>query len=114
MELKTILKAVSSVTNISEKDILSKSRLKDVVFARHLFIYLSCEKTSNTLKKIGNYINRNHATIIHGNKKILYELQYYPEVYKAIKNVKFKLNGVDNKWINYHTINNNINISHTL
>ena len=114
MELKTILKAVSSVTNIYEKDILRKSRLKDVVFARHLYCYMACLKTSYTLKSIGNYINRNHATVIHGNKKILHELEYYPEVYKAIKNVKFKLSGVDDKWLNYHIINNNINISHTL
>ena len=49
MELKTILKAVSSVTNIYEKDILSKSRLKDVVFARHLYCYMACLKTSYTL-----------------------------------------------------------------
>jgi chromosomal replication initiation ATPase DnaA len=45
MELKRILKAVSEVTLISEEDILSKSRLKETVLARHLYCYFSCEKT---------------------------------------------------------------------
>lgn len=114
MELNEILKAVSEVTNISVQDILSKSRLKETVFARHLYCYFSCEKTRYSLKSIGKLINRDHASVIHGNKRIIYELEYYPEVKHIIKRIDFKLKDIDEKWLNYHTINNNINISHTL
>lgn len=114
MELKRILKAVSEVTLISEQDILTKSRLKEIVFARHLYCYFSCEKTRYSLKSIGKLINRDHASVIHGNKRIIYELEYYPEVKHIIKRINFKLKDIDDKWLNYHTINNNINISHTL
>jgi chromosomal replication initiation ATPase DnaA len=114
MELKRILKAVSEVTLISEEDILSKSRLKETVLARHLYCYFACEKTRYSLKSIGTLINRDHASVIHGNKRILYELEYYPEVKYIIKRIDFKLKDIDDKWLNYHTINNNINISHTL
>ena len=114
MELKRILKAVSEVTLISEDDILTKSRLKEIVFARHLYCYFSCEKTRYSLKSIGKLINRDHASVIHGNKRIIYELEYYPEVKHIIKRINFKLKDIDDNWLNYHTINNNINISHTL
>jgi chromosomal replication initiation ATPase DnaA len=114
MELKRILKAVNEVTLISENDILSKNRLKEIVFARHLYCYFACEKTRYSLKSIGTFINRDHATVIHGNNKILYELEYYPEVRHIVKRIDFKLKNIDEKWLNYHTINNNINISHTL
>jgi chromosomal replication initiator protein len=114
MELKRILKAVNEVTLISENDILSKNRLKEIVFARHLYCYFACEKTRYSLKSIGTFINRDHGTVIHGNKRILYELEYYPEVKHIVKRIDFKLKDIDDKWLNYHTINNNINISHTL
>jgi chromosomal replication initiation ATPase DnaA len=114
MELKRILKAVSEVTLISENDIISKNRLKEIVFARHLYFYFACEKTRHSLKSIGNFINIDHATVIHGNKRILYELEYYPEVKHIVKRIDFKLKDIDDKWLNYHIINNNINISHTL
>jgi chromosomal replication initiation ATPase DnaA len=114
MELKRILKAVSEVTLVSEKDIISKNRLQEMVFARHLYFYFACEKTRHSLKSIGTFINRHHATVIHGNNKILYELEYYPEVRHIVKRIDFKLKDIDDKWLNYHIINNNINISHTL
>jgi chromosomal replication initiation ATPase DnaA len=114
MELERILKAVSEVTEISENDILSRNRLKETVLARHLYCYFACDKTFYSLKKIGMSINRDHASVIHGNKKILYEVEYYPEVAYLIKRINFKLKNIDEKWLNYHTINNNINISHTL
>lgn len=114
MELKRILEAVSEVTLISENDIISKNRLQEMAFARHLYCYFACEKTRNSLKSIGKFINRDHATVIHGNKKILHELEYYPEVKHIVKRIDFKLKNIDEKWLNYHTINNNINISHTL
>jgi chromosomal replication initiation ATPase DnaA len=114
MELKRILKAVSEVTLISENDILSKNRLQEIVFARHLYCYFACKNKMDSLKSIGTLINKDHATVIHGNKRISYELQYYPEVKQIVKRINFKLKNIDDKWLNYHTINNNINISHTL
>lgn len=114
MELQRILKAVSEITEISENDILSRIRLKETVLARHLYCYFSCEKTRYSLKSIGKLINRDHASVIHGNKRIIYELEYYPEVKHLIKRINFKLKNIDEKWLNYHIINNNINISHTL
>jgi chromosomal replication initiation ATPase DnaA len=114
MELERILKAVSEVTEISENDILSRNRLKETVLARHLYCYFACDKTFYSLKKIGMSINRDHASVIHGNKKILYEVEYYPEVAYLIKRINFKLKNIDEKWLKYHAINNNISISHTL
>lgn len=114
MELKTILKAVSEVTNISEEDIISKSRLKEHVTARHLYCYFALKKTNKTLSVVGKFINRNHASIIHGSNKVKNELNNYPDVEENVIMVNSKLFKIDYKWLKYHTINNNINISHVL
>ena len=114
MELNRILKAVSEATNISEEQIISKCRLKEVALARHLYFYTACKETSKSLNIIGKFVNRNHATVIYGNNKITYELEYYPEISKYVKSINCVLRNIDIKWLNYHTINNNINISHVL
>jgi chromosomal replication initiator protein len=114
MELKKILKAVSEVTDISEKQIISKSRLQEVSLARHLYFYFACKKTNKCLREIGELVKRNHATVIHGQKKISYELEYYPEISHFVKIINLNLKNVDKKWLNYHIIYNNINISHVL
>jgi len=114
MELNEILKAVTYVTNISEEDMKGSSRLKDIVFARHLYFYVSHKKCSFTYSYIGNSINRDHSTVMYACNKIKHELKYYSKVVETINKINFKLSGIDDKWLNYHTINNNINISHVL
>lgn len=114
MELQTILNAVCSITSISEKDILSRNKLKEIVLARHLYCYISVKKSNKTLKVIGSFIKRDHATVIHAYNKITNELEYYPEIVELVRKINIKLSGVDNKWLNYHLIYNNINISHTI
>ena len=47
--------------------IRSKSRVREIVTARHLFSYLSNKYTNKSLSQIGSYLwdNCNHATVIH-------------------------------------------------
>ena len=114
MELKRILKSVSEVMNIPESDIKGKVKTKEIVLARQLYCYTSLKKTHKSLMEIGELVNRNHATVIHSQKKISYEIEFYPEILHFIKTINLNLKNVDKKWLNYHTIYNNINISHTL
>ena len=111
--LKDILKATCQVMDVSEEQITSNRRLKNYVIARHLFFYVAYQNY-HTYYQIAHITNRNHATVIHGYNKIKHELEYYPEISVYIKQIKSILINVDLKWLNYHTINNNINISHTL
>ena len=94
MELNEILKAVSEVTNVSKEEIISKIKTKDIVLARHLYCYISVKKTNKSLKEIGEFINRNHATVIHANNKISYEYEYYPEISYYVKTINSKLSKI--------------------
>ena len=58
-------------TEISEAKLYSKSRQVDLVFARHIAMFLCRELTNNSLVHIGNHFGkRDHATIIHACKTI--------------------------------------------
>ena len=68
--LDNIMETVCLYYNVDEKDVLSKSRLFELVTARHMFCILARRHTSSSYIYIGKYINRNHATVIHGENKI--------------------------------------------
>ena len=61
-----IMSTVSDVTNISIEQMKSKSRKREVVYARNICCKLLKEFTSFSLKSIGLILGgRDHSTIIH-------------------------------------------------
>jgi hypothetical protein len=59
---------------ISEEEIASESRKKDIVYPRQVAIFLMCMcpgRVKNSLKKIGAILgDRDHTTVIHSRDKI--------------------------------------------
>ena len=71
ISMKEICKKVSKETEISETKLYSKSRQANIVFARHIAMFLCRDLTNNSLVHIGNHFGkRDHATIIHACKTI--------------------------------------------
>lgn len=56
--------------NVSKEQLLSKSRDRQLVFIRHLAIYLILTKTRLTFKATGEIFGRDHTTAIHAKKMI--------------------------------------------
>jgi hypothetical protein len=68
MKLKNIKSIVENVFNI--ENISRKTRKRNYVYARYVYMYLAREKTRYSLVYIGNYIKLDHATVLHGIKTI--------------------------------------------
>lgn len=69
--IDSIAKEVASYFKIPIGDLRSKSRLKDITYARHIAMYMSHKITKTTLEEIGDfYGKRDHTSVIHGIKKI--------------------------------------------
>jgi chromosomal replication initiation ATPase DnaA len=67
----TILKAVCLELEMDFEEVKNrKTRLKEFVYARHLYAYFCKKFTNDSLTSIGKYINKDHATIIHSNTQI--------------------------------------------
>ena len=66
-ELNLLLDCVSNIFLIDRDRIISKSRFKEVVYARHAFFALSRSLTNKTIQHIGDFLNRHHATVIHSS-----------------------------------------------
>ena len=66
-----ILQAVSESCAVTIPDMCSKGRGKQIVFARHVAMYLMRQLTEKSLPGIGEYMGgRDHSTVVHACKKI--------------------------------------------
>ncbi|HHT9106736.1 MAG TPA: chromosomal replication initiator protein DnaA [Candidatus Wujingus californicus] len=92
VSVESILKTVSKRFDVSVSQILSKCRSREVVLPRQIAMFLSRRLTSMSLSEIGGYIGgRDHATVIHANRKISKLLKRDRNVLLAIKKLENEL-----------------------
>ena len=74
----------------NRSDILNKTRRQETVVARQCFGLILTHKFNFTLSRVGDILNCNHATVIHGNKNVkqFIELKYNDYI-DAMLNWKF-------------------------
>lgn len=88
MELKRIVYLVNEAFNV---DIMIKSRKRDVVMARAVYYWVAKNTTSHSLTTIGEFVNKDHATVIYSLNSIedwiLYDKFYKRKVDLIKKNV---------------------------
>lgn len=69
--LEGIIETVSKELNVKPSDIKSKSRIKNVVEARRIVIYLAKTLTPNSMPQIASYFSmKDHSAVSHSIKKI--------------------------------------------
>ena len=69
-DLDIILSKVCQVSGVAKEDILSVIRNREFVAARQLFFYYARKNTSHSLKKIGIFLGKDHATVLHSIKAV--------------------------------------------
>ena len=66
ISIENIIYTVANYYNISENQILSRKRTREIAFARQVAMYLAKELTSLTLETIGlNFGGKDHATVLY-------------------------------------------------
>jgi hypothetical protein len=71
IELEEILYHVCHYYGIQPGDLVEKSRPAHINEARQMYFYLARRHTPRSFAEIGKVVNRHHATVIHGYKKLL-------------------------------------------
>lgn len=71
LSMADILSVVARHYNVSEEDLLGRSRRKEIAQARQMVMYLAREETSTSLPQIGQALGgRDHTTVLYGSAKI--------------------------------------------
>ena len=65
-----ILDVVCEHLNVKPEDIKSKKRNEDIVIPRQIVMYLCSEYTDYSSTKIGEFLGKDHSTVLHGVQKL--------------------------------------------
>ncbi|MBP5436302.1 chromosomal replication initiator protein DnaA [bacterium] len=97
LDVSDIIKITALNMNIKPNDILSASRTKNIVTARHIAAYLSKKYTSSTYKEIGEKMgNRNHSTIICSCEKIDNTIRSDTNIKKLVEKIEREIEEQNN------------------
>src|SRR3989338_2399238 len=92
ISFQQITQAVSSFFEIPEKDLLGRSRKKEIVFPRQIAMYIIREELSASYPEIGSRLGkRDHTTAIYAYEKISKEIQKNPALASKINLLKEKI-----------------------
>lgn len=89
---KKIVKAVAEFYDIEERDLLHRSRKKDVVRPRQIAMYIMRSELKFSYPSIGErFGGRDHTTAIHSCEKVANDLKTNPELEEEIQAIKDKI-----------------------
>lgn len=92
LSIEDVVKKVSEICNISETEIVGKSRKMEVAEARQLGMYLSRNILGTSLANIGVYFGgRDHSTVIHAVKTIDEKILKFEKIRKQVDIIKQEL-----------------------
>ena len=81
--INSIVNSIVKETGIEFSKIQSRTRKRDILYARHLFCFFARKRTEMSYDAIGGIINRNHATVLH-SVKLVEDLMTYDRDFKEI------------------------------
>ncbi len=88
-DCKVIVQTVAEYFDCSLEQLLGRKRDKETSLARQIAMYLLREKGNYSFTEISNILgNRNHATILHGYKKIANDLGVNSKLKRQISQLK--------------------------
>ena len=93
-----ILEATARYFGFRREDLSSKSRSRPLTNARHIAMYLLRELSPLSLIKIGELLDRDHSTALHGINRILKLMpergSMYTQVQELTKNIQSESRGI--------------------
>lgn len=90
---QTVLKVIAEVFSISEEDLKSSSRKREISLARQIGMYLMRQHTSLSLPKIGAMFGgKDHTTVMYSCDKIAKQMQKDPSLNQVVRDVSDRIN----------------------
>jgi len=74
VSMQEVIRKVCNFYDIKEDTVLSKARSRKIVQARQLIMYILREYANIPFSAIGQYLKRDHTTVIHSCEKIKKDL----------------------------------------
>jgi chromosomal replication initiator protein len=90
--VESIIQIVADHYNLTNLDIISSRRNKEIAYPRQIAMYLCRTMTDTSLQEIGRLMGgRDHSTILHGIDKITADLQSDANLQSTVDIIKKKI-----------------------
>lgn len=92
LSVEEIVEGTAHVFEIPLKELIGKSRTKDIAQARQCAIYVAREETHASWPEIGGVLGgRNHSTILYSYNKVADQLTTDPDLRQKVDNIRQKI-----------------------
>jgi chromosomal replication initiator protein len=88
---KQVIDRVAKYYDLTAKDLLGASRIKNIKCARQVAMYLLNEELDISTVRVGTELNKDHSTIMHGVKKIKQDLKLDFHLREQIADLREKI-----------------------
>ncbi len=86
---------VAEQMSCSVEDMIGPKRHQEIMWPRHVSVYLAREMTNGTLAKIGDFFGgRDHSTVLHAYNKVSERIETEPDVLQEINDLR---SGLENQ-----------------
>jgi len=89
IRLENILNTVAEYYDVPIESVYSRSRKLKAVKVRQIYFYLAFFVAGKRVIEIGDLLDNDHATVVHGKTKIQNEIKLYPDLYSEIQELTF-------------------------
>jgi hypothetical protein len=90
--IERIFNIVCDYLGVDGEDVKGKTRKGNIAEARHVFCFLAYHSIANhTLKEVGEFIDRDHSTVLHSKNRIQDFLEFDKKTIKMIADLRNKL-----------------------
>ena len=87
-----VIKEVSRFYQVRQSEVKGKQRVKHLVVARHVAMYIMKEDLQLPLIEIGRWFaGRDHTSVIHGTRKVIHELQNNPRLRQDVEVIRSRV-----------------------
>ena len=87
-----IMDVITEHFHIQASDLSGSKRSSDIVIPRQIFMFLCREMIDIPFNSIGNYIHKDHSTVMHGYNKIVGEMEQSEPLRNTVEIIRNKIN----------------------
>lgn len=92
LSVEEVIEGTADVFDVPLKDLIGKSRTKDIAQARQCAIYVAREETHASWPEIGGVLGgRNHSTILYSYNKVADQLESNPDLREKVNIIRQKI-----------------------
>jgi chromosomal replication initiation ATPase DnaA len=93
--VQTICTVVLGYYGITKADLVKASREASVVWPRQVFCYLARTHAEAPLHRIGQWLGRDHGTVLHGFRNVVNRIKTEPRIAAEVGELEQHIKGKD-------------------